>query len=89
MPYRSQSSHYYKTRKQYEKIKGFWAHYRTTKRIVGIIYDASAVLLIVLSLDKVYKYKSWRVIKAWQIAMLVEKLPKLVRTLRHHMTYGL
>jgi hypothetical protein len=42
-----------------------------------------------MSLDKVYKFKSWRVVKPWQIATLVERIPKLFRTLRHHFTYGI
>lgn len=42
-----------------------------------------------MSLDKVYKYKSWRVVKPWQVAKLIEKIPKLFRSLRHNLTYGI
>lgn len=42
-----------------------------------------------MSFDKVYKFKSLRVVKPWQIAKLIEKIPKLFRSLRHQMTYGI
>lgn len=89
MVYRSKAHHYYKPNPQHARVRTFWKIYRTIKMVIGIIYDASSVVLVLMSFDKVYKFKSWRVVKPWQIAMLVQKIPKLVRSLRHHMTYGI
>lgn len=87
--YRTKAQHFYKSNPKFMRIKTFWTIWRQIKRIVGITYDICSVLLVLMSLDRVYKFKSWRVIKPWQIANLVERLPKLVRTLRHSFTYGL
>jgi hypothetical protein len=89
MVYRSKSHHYYKPNPKFEKTRQFWRLYRSVKQIIGIIYDISSVLLVVMSFDKVYKFKSLKVIKPWQIARLVEKVPKLFYSLRHKMTYGI
>lgn len=87
--YRTQAHHFYKPNPQHARVRKFWKIYRKLKMIVGIIYDTSSVLIVLLSLDRVYKMRSWRVLKPWQIANLVERVPKLFRTLRHHMTYGI
>lgn len=87
--YRSQSKHYYKPNPNHARTKVFWQIYRRIKAVVGIVYDAASVLVVLLSFDRVYKLKSWRVIKPWQIATLVQRIPKLLRTLRHNLTYGL
>ena len=89
MAYSSKASHYYKPNPKFDRIRHFWRIYRSIKQVIGIIYDISSVLLVVMSFDKVYKYKSLKVIKPWQIARLVEKIPKLLYSLRHKMTYGL
>lgn len=87
--YRTKAHHFYKANEKFLKIKTFWTVWRQVKRVIGIAYDICSVLLVLMSLDRVYKFKSWRVIKPWQIANLVERLPKLIRTLRHSFTYGL
>jgi hypothetical protein len=89
MVYRTKAHHFYKPNPEFARTRTFWKVYRTIKMIIGIIYDASSVILVLMSFDKVYKFKSWRVVKPWQIAMLVQKVPKLVRSLRHHLTYGI
>jgi hypothetical protein len=89
MVYRSKSHHYYKPNPKFDRTRKFWQVYRGIKWVVGIIYDSCSVILILMSFDKVYKFKSWRVIKPWQIAKLIEKIPKLFRSLRHQMTYGI
>jgi hypothetical protein len=89
MAYRSKAQHYYKPNAKFERTRKFWQIYRGIKWVIGIIYDSCSVILILMSFDKVYKFKSWRVIKPWQIANLVEKVPKLFRSLRHKMTYGI
>jgi len=89
MVYRSKSHHYYKPNPKFEKTRQFWRLYRSVKQIIGIIYDISSVLLVVMSFDKVYKFKSLKVIKPRQIDRLVEKVPKLFYILRHKMTYGI
>ena len=87
--YRSQAHHYYKPNPNHARVRKFWQIYRKIKAAVGIAYDISSVLIVLLSFDRVYKLRSWRVIKPWQIATLVQRLPKLLRTLRHNFTYGL
>lgn len=89
MVYRSKARHYYKPNPKFEQTRKFWQIYRGIKWFIGIIYDSCSVILILMSFDKVYKFKSWRVIKPWQIATLIEKIPKLLRSLRHKMTYGI
>ena len=89
MVYRTQSHQFYARNKKFLRTKQFWTVWRKVKMIIGIIYDSASVILVLMSLDRVYKFKSWRVIKPWQIANLVERLPKLFRTVRHHATYGL
>ena len=89
MVYRTKAHQFYRVNKNFARTKTFWLVWRKIKNIVGITYDICSVLLVLMSLDRVYKFKSWRVIKPWQIANLVERLPKLFRTLRHNFTYGL
>lgn len=64
-------------------------YYRKTKSIVGIIYEVSSVLFVLLSFDSLLKAKTWRVLKPWQISTLVERLPRMLRTLKRHKKYGL
>lgn len=78
-----------KSAQQQSRVRQFWRLYRKVKRVVGVIYDASAVLVVLLSFDRVFKLKSWRVLKPWQIASLIERMPKLFRTLQHSFTYGI
>lgn len=89
MVYRTKANHFYKGNPNFARTKQFWTVWRKVKMVIGIIYDSASVILVLMSLDRVYKFKSWRVIKPWQIANLVERLPKLFRTLRHNFTYGL
>jgi len=89
MAYRTKAHHFYKGNAKFARTKQFWTAWRKVKMVIGIIYDSASVILVLMSLDRVYKFKSWRVIKPWQIANLVERLPKLFRTVRHHATYGL
>lgn len=89
MVYRTKAHHFYKGNPNFARTKQFWTVWRKVKMVIGIIYDSASVILVLMSLDRVYKFKSWRVIKPWQIANLVERLPKLFRTLRHNFTYGL
>ena len=87
--YRTKAHQFYKSNPHHARVRQFWKIYRKIKMVVGIIYDASAVLVVLLSFDRVYKFKSWRVLKPWQLAALIEKVPKLFRTLRHNFTYGI
>ena len=64
-------------------------YYRKTKSIVGIIYEVSSVLFVLLSFDSLLKAKTWRVLNPWQISTLVERLPRMLRTLKRHKKYGL
>jgi len=89
VPYRSKAHHYYKPNPNFERTRKFWKSYRSVKWYIGIVYDACSVLLILMSFDKIYKFKSLKVVKPWQIARLIEKVPKLFYSLRHKMTYGL
>ena len=89
MVYRTKAQHFYAGNKKFLRTKQFWTVWRKIRMVVGIIYDSCSVILVLMSLDKVYKFKSWRVVKPWQIATLVERIPKLFRTLRHHFTYGI
>jgi len=89
MVYRTKSHQFYTRNKKFVRIKTFWTVWRKIKMVIGIIYDSCSVILVLMSLDRVYKFKSWRVIKPWQVANLVERVPKLFRTLRHNFTYGL
>ncbi len=86
MVYRTKAHHFYKGNQKFLKTKQFWTVWRKVRMVIGIIYDSCSVILVLMSLDRVYKFKSWRVVKPWQIATLVERLPKLFRTLRHHFT---
>lgn len=87
--YRTKAHQFYRVNKQFMRTKQFWIVWKQARRIIGIVYDICSVLLILMSFDRVYKFKSWRVIKPWQIANLVERIPKLFRTLRHSFTYGI
>lgn len=87
--YRTKSHQFYKPNPQHARVRQFWRIYRKVKMVIGIIYDASAVLVVLLSFDRIYKFRSWRVLKPWQVATLIEKVPKLFRTLRHNLSYGL
>jgi len=89
MVYRTQAHQFYRANKQFMRTKTFWIIWKKIRSIIGITYDICSVLLVLMSLDRVYKFKSWRVLKPWQIANLVERVPKLFRTLRHNFTYGL
>jgi hypothetical protein len=59
--------------------------YKTSvfKRFVYVTYDFFSVLVILISLDKIVKYKSIKVLKPWQVARLIERIPKLIKGLKH------
>jgi hypothetical protein len=87
--YRTKAHQFYSRNPKFARTKQFWTVWKKFRMVIGIIYDTCSVILVLMSLDKVYKFKSWRVVKPWQIATLVERIPKLFRTLRHHCTYGI
>ena len=59
-----------------------WKHYRYAKKYIYASYDVLSVLVILLSLDRVYKLRSFKGLKAWQVARLIERLPKMMKTLK-------
>ena len=62
--------------------KEFWKYYKITKQYSYASYDVLSVVVILLSLDRIYKMRSLKGIKAWQIARLVERFPKMVKTFK-------
>ena len=64
-------------------------YYKKTKSVIHLIYDISSVLFVLMSFDNLFKAKTWRVIKPWQISTLVERLPRMLKTLKRHKRYGL
>ena len=59
-----------------------WKYYRISKKYVYASYDVLSVIVILLSLDRIYKMRSLKGIKAWQIARLVERIPKMIQTFK-------
>jgi hypothetical protein len=66
------------------KQQSFSKYYKRSKRYIWIAYDLLSVLVVLLTFEKVLKMKSLRVIKPWQLARLIERVPKLMRTLTKH-----
>ena len=64
-------------------------YYKKTKSVIHLIYEISSVLFVLMSFDNLFKAKTWRVIKPWQISTLVERLPRMLKTLKRHKRYGL
>ncbi len=62
--------------------KGFWKYYKTGKKYIYASYDVLSVVVIFLSLDKLYKMRSIKGLKTWQIARLVERIPKMIQTFK-------
>lgn len=56
--------------------------YKTVKDSVYVLYDVLSVLVILLSFDKIYKMKSFKSLQPWQLARLIERIPKLVQTFK-------
>ena len=52
------------------------------KQIIWTSYDILSVLVILISLDKIIKNKSIKALKPWQVARLIERVPKLMKTFR-------
>lgn len=69
------------------KSKAFWKIYKTTKSIISIIYDVTSILVIVMSFDRIYFSKSMRHIKPWQVARLIERIPRLINNFKTKMRY--
>lgn len=86
--YRTKSEHFYKPNQDYERTRGFWKIYRKIKLFIKTIYDISSVLVILMSFDKILKYKSFKVVKFWQIAQLVERIPRLFSNLQYNFGGG-
>jgi len=88
--YRTKAQHFYKSKdhghihSQHEGVRKFWKIYRKIKMIIKTLYDISSVLVIIMSFDKVYKYKSFRVIKTWQVAQLIERIPRMLNNFRNN-----
>ncbi len=59
-----------------------WKYYRISKKYVYASYDVLSVIVILLSLDRIYKMRSLKGIKAWQIARLIERFPKMLKTFK-------
>ena len=62
--------------------KGFWKYYKISKKYIYASYDVLSVVVIFLSLDNLYKMRSIKGLKTWQIARLVERIPKMVQTFK-------
>ena len=62
--------------------KGFWKYYKISKKYIYASYDVLSVIVILLSLDRIYKMRSLKGIKAWQIARLIERFPKMLKTFK-------
>jgi|DEB0MinimDraft_10_1074344.scaffolds.fasta_scaffold12385_8 hypothetical protein len=56
-------------------------YYNISKRYIWVAHDLLSVLVILMTFDKVYKMKSFKVLKPWQLARLIERVPKLMHTL--------
>ena len=59
-----------------------WKYYRISKKYVYASYDVLSVIVILLSLDRIYKMRSLKGIKTWQIARLIERFPKMLKTFK-------
>ena len=62
--------------------KGFWKYYKISKKYIYASYDVLSVIVVVLSLDKLYRMRSIKGLKTWQIARLLERIPKMVETFK-------
>jgi hypothetical protein len=88
--YRTKSHQFYKPKdydqihSNHEGVRKFWKIYRKIKMIIKTLYDISSVLVIIMSFDKVYKYKSFKVIKTWQVAQLIERFPRMLNNFRNN-----
>lgn len=60
----------------------FWKYYSKSKKYIYASYDVLSVLVILLSFDKIYKLRSIRGLKTWQVARLIERFPKMLQTLK-------
>jgi len=60
----------------------FWKHYKKVKRFVSFMNDLFSVLVIIMSLESVYRFKDLKLIKPWQLARLIERLPRLFNTVK-------
>lgn len=58
------------------------SNYFRLKRFIWTTYDVLSVLVILISLDKIVKNKSIKALKPWQVARLIERVPKLMRIFR-------
>lgn len=88
--YRTKAQHFYQSQdpdyihSNHEGVRKFWKIYRKIKMVIKTLYDISSVLVIIMSFDKVYKYKSWKVIKTWQVAQLIERFPRMLNNFKHN-----
>ena len=59
-----------------------WKQYSIAKKYIFAGYDILSVIVILLSFDKIYRLRSVKGIKAWQVARLIERIPKAVKTFK-------
>ena len=58
------------------------SNYFRLKQLIWTSYDVLSVLVILLTFDKIIKNKSIRALKPWQVARLIERVPKLTKIFR-------
>jgi hypothetical protein len=68
-----------------KKSNKFWKFLSRFEKVIRFINDISSFLLLVLSLETVYKTKNWSVLKPWQttqITSFIKKFPFLINTVQ-------
>jgi len=64
-----------------KKSQKFWKIYINLKKIFKFIYEFSSFALLLMSFEKVIQLRTLSVLKLNQITRVLDKLPKLIKSL--------
>ena len=57
-------------------------YYQLTKKYIYILYDLLSIIVILLSFDKAYRFRSLKLVQPTQIARLIERFPKALKSIK-------
>lgn len=52
------------------------------KKYTKLISEISSFAMLIMSFEKAYKLQNWSVVQPWQFTRLIEKFPRLLRTIQ-------
>lgn len=64
------------------KSQKVWKYYLMIKKYMKLIAEVSSFAMLIMSFEKAYTLKTWSVVQPWQLTRLVEKFPRLLRTIQ-------